>query len=318
VSQQKNEMKLSPIALFTFKRPEHTRRTLESLAQNPEFTESPLFIYCDGARNEADIGQVMKTRQLVSDWPHPNKTIIERDQNWGLANSIIDGVTFQCNEHGKIVVLEDDMVVSEHFLEYMNAALVKFQNDERVISIHGYSFPIEGLPEAFFIAGASCWGWATWKRGWDLFESDGKKLLDQLIEKKLMHRFNIEGTYPYQRMLLDQIHGRNDSWAIRWYASALVRQKLTLHPGRSLVTNIGLDGSGTHCDSDDELVQNLAISLIDISCIEVVEDRHALYLWSRYFKLARRKKLLKTITSLNLLVRTLRRRLHFCRYGMLT
>ncbi len=176
-------MVLAPIALFTFKRPEHTRKSLESLALNPEFTGSPLFIYCDGARNETEAAQVDETRKLVRSWPHPLKTIIERDRNWGLANSIIDGVTQQCDEHGKVIVLEDDMVVTAYFLNYMNTALTKYQDDDRVISIHGYSFPIDGLPEAFFIKGASCWGWATWKRGWDLFENDGKKLYYELLKK---------------------------------------------------------------------------------------------------------------------------------------
>jgi len=299
---------LAPIALFTFKRPEHTRRTLESLAQNPEFAGSPLFIYCDGALNDAEAVKVVETRQFVRDWPHPNKVIIERDRNLGLANSIIDGVTHQCNAHGKVIVVEDDMVVSKYFLNYMNLALLKYQDDDRVISIHGYSFPIVNLPEAFFIRGTSCWGWATWKRGWDLFEADGKKLHDELLKRKLMHRFNIDGAYPYRRMLLDQIHGRNDSWAVRWYASALIHDKLTLHPGRSLVSNIGLDGSGTHCDPEQESVHLLSSTSIILSGVEVAEDRNALQAWHKYLKAARRRKLIKVISSFGFLMKVIKRR----------
>jgi len=301
----------APIALFTFKRPEHTRRTLESLALNPEFSASSLFIYCDGARNETEAAQVEATRQLVRDWPHPNKTIIERVRNFGLASSIIDGVTQQCVAHGRVIVLEDDMVVSEHFLNYMNTALLKYQDDDRVISIHGYSFPIEGLPEAFFIKGASCWGWATWKRGWDLFEADGNKLYDELLKKKLMHRFNIDGAYPYRRMLLDQIRGRNDSWAVRWYASALIQDKLTLHPGCSLVSNIGLDGSGTNCDPEDESAHSFSSTAVNFASIEVLEDKNTLQSWHKYLKAARFKKFIKVVSSFNFLLKVLKRRVRF-------
>jgi len=302
-------MVTAPIALFTYKRPEHTRRTLESLALNPEFAESPLFIYCDGARNEADAGQVEATRKLVREWKHPNKSITERDQNWGLANSIIDGVTKLCNAYGRVIVVEDDMVVSKYFVSYMNRALVKYQDDDRVISIHGYSYPINGQPEVYFIKGLGCWGWATWKRGWDLFEPDGTKLFSELSKKKLMHRFNIYGAYPYRRMLLDQINGRNDSWAIRWYASALIHDKLTLHPGRTLVSNIGLDGSGAHCDPEDVSTDLISSSEVNLANIEVAEDKGSLQAWAKYLKAERRKKLMKIISSPSLLMRVIKRRL---------
>jgi hypothetical protein len=300
---------LAPVALFTFKRPEHTRRTLESLAQNPEFTDSPLFIYCDGARHDGEAAQVEETRKLVREWPHPYKTVIARDRNWGLANSIIDGVTIQCNAVGKVIVVEDDMVVSPHFLNYMNTALEKYQDDKRVISIHGYSFPIDGLPEAFFIKGASCWGWATWKRGWDLFETDGQKLFDELQKKNMMHRFNILGSYPYKRMLLDQIHGRNNSWAIRWNASALLNDKLSLHPGRSLVYNIGMDGSGSHCDQYNGFSSVLSSTKICLDDLIVLESANALNAWRKYLNGVRREKLLLTIFSFKRIYKFISQRL---------
>ncbi len=298
---------LAPIVLFVFKRPEHARRTLESLAKNPEFEESQLYIYCDGARNPSESDQVEETRKIVHNWLHPNKSIIERECNWGLANSVIDGVTLQCKTHGKVVVVEDDMVVSPYFLRYMNEALIKFQDDDRVISIHGYSFPVGNLPEAFFIKGASCWGWATWERGWALFEPDGVKLFKQLQNKKLMYRFDVLGSYPYKRMLMDQIKSINDSWAIRWYASALVKDKLSLHPGRSLVYNIGLDGSGQHCDQYDGFNTKLGLSHVDLSDLEVKEDAVALQAWKKFFKSVRREKVWKTVFSFQRIIKYMSR-----------
>jgi hypothetical protein len=130
----------------------------------------------------------------------------------------------------------------------MNRALSLYENDERVISIHGYVYPVkEALPENFFLRGADCWGWATWKRGWDLFESRGEYLLEKIKKEKLEYSFNFDGSYNYLDLLKMQIRGKNDSWAIRWHASAFLHNKFTLYPGKSLVANIGFDGSGANC-----------------------------------------------------------------------
>jgi hypothetical protein len=279
---------LAPIALFTFKRPEHTRRTLEALANNTEFTDTPLFIFCDGARSETEAFQVEATRKLVRDWPHPNKTIIERDRNWGLSKSIIDGVTKIINDFGHLIVIEDDLVTSPYFLRFMNAGLHSYKGNEEVASIHGYVYPIDGLPETFFLRGADCWGWATWKDRWAMFEPDGTKLLHELRHRSLTRSFDFNGTYPFTRMLAKQIAGKNDSWAIRWHASAFLKDKFTLYPGRSLAQNIGIDGSGTHCDGSDgfdTVVANIPILLEPLPVVK--ENCDAFSKFEQYFKNSR-------------------------------
>ena len=144
-------------------------------------------------------------------------------------------------------MLEDDLLTSPYFLDFMNEGLSIYEEDEKVISIHGYVYPIsEKLPETFFLRGADCWGWATWKRGWDLFEPDGGLLLNKLEESKQTEEFDFNRSYPYTQMLKDQINGKTNSWAVRWYASAFLQNKYTLYPGKSLVSNIGGDGSGTN------------------------------------------------------------------------
>lgn len=280
-------MVLAPIALFTFKRPEHTRKTLESLALNPEFAASPLFIFCDGERNGAESAQVEESRKLVRDWPHPNKTIIERDWNWGLAKSIIDGVSKVANEFGRVIVLEDDLVTSPYFLQFMNDGLHIHEQDERVASIHGWVYPIDGLPETFFLKGADCWGWATWQDRWALFEPDGVKLLDELKRRHLTRLFDFNDTYPFTRMLANQVAGKNDSWAIRWHASAFLNDKYTLYPGKSLAQNIGVDGSGTHCGYTDEFDSIMASNPVRVEPIPVETNDDAFLAIERYLKTAR-------------------------------
>jgi hypothetical protein len=167
----------------------------------------------------------------------------------------------------------------------MNSALSIYADSEDIICIHGYVYPCrDRLPETFFIRGADCWGWATWRRGWKSFNSDGKYLLDQIKGHKLEHKFNFDGAYDFIGMLGDQIAGKNDSWAIRWNASAFLANKLTLYPGRSLVDNIGNDGSGTHNGSTNMFDVSLALKPILIKDIPLLESKIGYRAFSRYFK----------------------------------
>jgi len=266
-------MTSAPVALFVYNRPWHTRRTVEALLANLDASETPLYIFSDAPRDVAASGAVVEVRSFLRKITgFKSILIIERENNYGLARSIIDGVTHVCEKYGRAIVMEDDLVTSTYFLKFMNEGLEKYQDEQRVISIHGYVYPVEqSLPETFFLKGADCWGWATWKRGWDLFEPDGAKLLAELKRRKLTHQFDFDGGYPYTRMLRNRIAGKNNSWAILWYASAFLQDKLTLYPGRSLVHNIGLDGSGTHCSETKGYSGELARSPITVEDIVVEE-----------------------------------------------
>ena len=262
---------LAPIVVFTYNRPEHTLRTLNALLMNPLANESDIIIYSDSARTANHNKAVDEVRSYLSELTgFRSIKVIHRDKNFGLAESIIQGVTEVLQQSEKVIVLEDDMVVSPYFLEYMNEALEQFVDDDRVISVHGYVYPVDfELPEVFFLPGADCWGWATWRRGWALFNSDGQYLLDELVRRHLIQEFDYNGAYPFLNMLKDQIKGKNDSWAIRWYASAFLTNKLTLYPGRSLVNNIGNDSSGTHCGDSDSMDAKLSETKINLNNIAV-------------------------------------------------
>lgn len=267
-------MNFAPVALFVYNRPQHTRQTVEALLANAESAQTPLYIFSDAPKNAAGNKEVAEVRSMLRNITgFKSVSIIERENNFGLANSIIAGVSHICAKHGRVIVLEDDLVTSPYFLKFMNEGLEKYQDEHQVISIHGYIYPVEQtLPETFFLKGADCWGWATWKRGWDLFDLDGKKLLAELKRRKLTRQFDFDGSYPYIKMLKDQLAGKNDSWAIRWYASAFLAGKLTLYPGQSLVHNTGIDGSGTHCSDTMDFSGELARSPITIEDIKVEES----------------------------------------------
>ena len=172
--------------LFVYNRLNCTKRTLEALQKNELASKSELFIYSDAAKNKNDMKKVAKVREYIKNIDGFKKVFIRRKKaNTGLAHSIINGVTKVVNKYGKIIVLEDDLVTSRYFLRYMNDALEAYKNEPRVASIHGYIYPINNLPETFFIKGADCWGWATWNNKWSMFERDGKKLLDK-VKKKIL------------------------------------------------------------------------------------------------------------------------------------
>jgi len=286
---------LTPITLFTYARPDHTQRTVEALLRSTGASEHDLIVYSDAPRTPDKAQAVAAVREYLKTIAGFRSVIIHhRSHNYGLAKSIIAGVTEVLSRYERIIVLEDDMVTSPHFLSYMNEALDRFADDERVISVHGYVYPCQQpLPEAFFLRGADCWGWATWRRGWALFNPDGQALLDELKGRNLIKAFDFNDTYGYSMMLEGQIKGINDSWAIRWYASAFLANKLTLYPGRSLVQNIGNDSSGTHCSNTsihDSVLSSTAINFIGIE-VKPSMIGHAAF--ERFFRQSNSKLLSK-------------------------
>lgn len=289
-------MVLAPIVIFAYNRPQHLQQTIEALLKNEYAVESDLIIYSDGYKDEKTRQSVGETRQYIRTITgFKSLQIIERNKNWGLANNIIDGVTTVVNKYGRIIVLEDDLLTSPYFLKYMNEGLNFYEKHEEVISIHGYIYPIKGkLPETFFIKVADCLGWGTWKRGWSLFEPNGTELLSQLINTHKTKEFDFEGSYPYTKMLEKQVNGIIGSWAIRWYASAFLNNKLTLYPGRSLIFHNGSDGSGTNCDVSDEFKVELSTTPIHISPIEIKESVIARKRFVHYFRYTMRKSKIKT------------------------
>lgn len=271
----------APVALFVYNRPWHTRKTVEALQANSGSAETDLVIFSDApARPEAQ-ESVRKVREyLETIQGFRSVRVVERGENYGLARSIVDGVSQLCREYGRVIVLEDDLVTSPSFLNYMNDALTYYRDDERVISIHGFMFPVEAeLPETFFLVDPGCWGWATWARGWALYEPDGEKLLGQIKAQGREREFNFSGSYDYMGMLEGQVAGENDSWAVRWYASAFLQGKLTLYPGRSLVSNIGNDGSGRHGDDTERFQGDVSedpVSVVEIPLMESAVARASL------------------------------------------
>ncbi len=245
---------LAPIVLFVYNRPEHTRSTIEALQKNPEARDSTLYIYSDAAKNQKDdenVGEVRNYIHQVNGFG--DVKVIEREQNLGLANSIIEGVTTLCEHHGRVIVLEDDLVTSPAFLAYMNRALNHYESQKDIWHISGWSYPVEqqaALGDAFFWRAMNCWGWATWRDRWDHFKKDPVRLISTWSEQDI-RRFNLDGRINFWKQVVLNHKGQLNTWAIFWYASIFENQGLCLNPSRSYVVNTGHDGSGENCRKAD-------------------------------------------------------------------
>ena len=280
-------MNLAPIVLFVYNRKIHTERTLNALSNNHLAKDSELFIFSDGPKNKNDEYAVNEVRNFIkSVIGFKRVSYFYRETNLGLANNIIDGINNISREYGRVIILEDDILTSPYFLKYMNDALEFYKDELSVASIHGYTYPVNSiLPETFFLRGADCWGWATWDRAWKNFEPNGALLLERLMQNPNLKLFDFNGSFGFIKMLKANVAGLNNSWAIRWNASAFLANQFTLYSGNSLVQNIGNDNSGTHtkvATNEYEVHLKLEpVNIIDIPIEDSAEARNAFEIFFR-------------------------------------
>jgi GT2 family glycosyltransferase len=278
-------MSYAPIVIFAYNRPDHLNNLLNSLAKNYESSLSDLYIFCDGPKDSTYNTNILKVRNIARSAEGFKTTeIIERKENFGLAKNITSGINLIMKHKDSAIILEDDIVVSKYFLRYMNEALNIYQHDTQVISITGWLFPhmASSVPDTFFLRNVSSWSWATWKRAWKLYDYSAEKLYKELIKQHKIKMLNCTQITDFSDMLLSQADGKIDSWAIQWYAIAILNNMYTLYPGRSLVINTGDDGSGTHAmpKSMNSLLTDTPIFLnrITVSENKIMRKEHDAYL----------------------------------------
>lgn len=239
--------------LFTYNRASHTTRALDYLANCTRLNECRVFIYCDGPKDSGQIASVEACRQVVRSRARDfGAVVVAREENVGLAQSIVTGVNDLSQEFNRVIVIEDDLVVSPNFVNYMLQALDRYADDENVYQVSGYMFPVnhDDAKDCFFLPLITTWGWATWARAWQSIDWSAQDALESLKDTQLRKRFDLRDSYPYSRMLADRLNGINSSWGILFWWSVFKLGGLVLHPQESLVWNEGFDGTGTHCGLD--------------------------------------------------------------------
>lgn len=246
-------MALAPIVLFVYNRPDQTRKTLEALEACELAKDSLLYVYCDGPKKDATNEQrnaVNAVRLVIREkaWCKDVR-IQENDQNLGLAASVIKGVTEVVNEHGKVIVLEDDLIIAKGFLKYMNTALDRYADCEEVFQVSGFMDETGTPPQkiSFFLPLTVSWGWGTWARAWKYFDPECVDAQSLLSNREKSAAFDLDNTVSYSSMLKAQLEGKFiDSWAIRWYYSVFIHGGLVLFPDKTLVRNEGTGETATH------------------------------------------------------------------------
>lgn len=259
---------LAPILLFVFNRPWHTQKTIEALVKNDLAEQSYLYVFSDGARNDSDLEKINEIRNFLKTIDGFKKVeVICRKKNLGLSQSITTGISEIFHSFDRVIVLEDDLITAPNFLKFMNESLAKYKNNPKVFSISGYSHSneIRISESTYFLSLTSSWGWSTWADKWDYFKKDDSVLESILADTQHSYEFNFDNSFDYFGLLKKQLSGKADSWAIYWYTSVYLEKGLTLYPAKSLVSNIGFDGSGRHCghSKQDKIVDAFDYELTD-------------------------------------------------------
>lgn len=234
----------APIAIFAFNRPQHLQRTLAALAVNELAAESDVVVFCDGPRNAEEKPLTGEVRAIaLGAAGFRSVDVVCRDENFGCAASVIDGVTKMFSLHERLIVIEDDVVCSPHMVNFLNTALEKYDLYKTVFNISAWSIPSRIFPvpsyysyDVYCIPRFNCsGGWGTWRDRWEKIDwSVGDyKLFSR--SSCLQAAFNMGGA-DLSALLQLQMEGRIDSWAIRMDYARFKHGCVGLNPVRSYTT----------------------------------------------------------------------------------
>jgi hypothetical protein len=241
--------RFAPLAIFAYNRKDNLERMFASLQACEGFANSPIFIFVDGPKTLADAPKVEAVREYAKALRVPNLELVIRDTNIGLKESIYSGVSHVCQKYGRVIVLEDDLVLSPVTLTYFNAALEKYADAPRVWSISGYQYNVpilKNTSRALVLPFAHPWGWATWARAWSKFNLAAKVDERDLSSPSFACAFDVFGIADFRNMLVLALQGLVNSWFIRWYYTIFSAGGVSIFPPHSYVTNTGIRGGGTH------------------------------------------------------------------------
>ena len=277
------DIEYAPIVLIAYNRVEHLNKTLEALSSNIDVENTRLYCYIDGPKNLNDSKTQFKIKKIINLFEANFKSvkIIHRKKNYGLAYNISKAVTETISKYGKVIVVEDDIITSNSFIKYMNDALKFYENEKKVwhISAHSEINFKERENEIYLWRLMNCWGWATWQDRWDYYEKDPKSLIDE-FNSEMVRKFDLNESGIFWSQVIANATQEIDTWAIFWYATIFKHQGLCVSPFYSYSANIGFDGSGVHCGSDEVKQEKQVLNHHGkfVGKLELIEDNKALQL----------------------------------------
>lgn len=285
------EGQLAPIVLFCYNRPWHVEQTLEALSKNELADQSILYIYCDGQKPDAteeQIAKIAEVRQVIrkKQWCKEIH-IIENDKNKGLGTSIIDGVSEIIKIYKKVIVLEDDLLTSPFFLDYMNKSLDHYEKRKSVFSISALSRP---NPERFYPKDYKYdvyvspvhhpTGWASWVDRWSVVDWSAQSYQLLKSDKYMRDAFNRMGEDWYQELENQQL-GKLNIWSVRFALAHFENHAVSICPIVSYINHIGWDSLATNATGGgdrwkfDSLADKKDICFLDV----LYEDARIINAW---------------------------------------
>ena len=294
---------LAPIIVFAYNRPTHMLRTLDALAKNTLADQSVLYIYCDGAKQNAteeQIAKVKAARQVAhAATGFKELHVIERPENIGLGTSVINGVTEIINKYGKVIVLEDDLETSPYFLSYMNQCLEHYEARKSVFSITGLSRP---HPERFYPTDYPYdvyvslkhhpWSWATWADRWNQVDWSARTYDEIASNPQMLAAFKRMGEDEWEELTM-QVKGSKQIWSARFALAHFVNHAVSIAPIKPYVRNIGAGADSTNCKTENlgrwEIAESDLCNTPELRLLDVLyEDSRIVNTWYSFFKKGKR------------------------------
>lgn len=228
--------------IVAYNRPKHTKEVLEGLKKE---NVKNIRVYLDYAKTNYDIAQQEKIRKIISEISWAEIELKERTESLGLAKSITGAITDTLNEYDAIIILEDDCVPRKGFYKFMTNSLKKFESNEKIMSVCGFSYFNKEDNKAYGAQRFCPWGWGTWKSKWNKFKMNLKLIVDEYLEKE---KDFSKIPKDIQTYCADKrfISGKMDIWSLNWILIHYKENALTICPPKSLIDNIGFDGTGIH------------------------------------------------------------------------
>ena len=237
----------APVALFVYNRPLHTEKVIKALLECEEAQNTDLIIFSDAPKMHADEEAVLQVRNyLATISGFHSIAIVNRKTNYGLALNIIDGVSKVVNDYGKIIVLEDDILVEKCFLSFMNKCLITYEENKEIFSIGACTYAPIKRNRLVPYCQPTCWGWGTWKDQWDLYEKYPDKAYCELADINFRKRLNSNNLLEIAGQIDSNYKGTANTWACFLNYTSIKHKKINVYPPHSIITNIGQDGSGSH------------------------------------------------------------------------
>ncbi len=265
-----------PILFLIFNRPDTTSQVFEEIKK---IKPKKLFIAADGPRDNRpdDIILCEETRRIVNkiDWECELFTLFH-NTNIGCKLAVSTAITwfFSFVEEG--IILEDDCVPDDSFFHYCAILLEKYKDDERVMMISGTNFLFQKYDDEdsyFFSKYYPMWGWATWKRAWNLYDismqqwpffHENNQLQWIYSNRKLVKWFEYMFQIAYENKI--------DTWDIQWWYSCIFQNGLSIVPKYNLVSNIGVYGHFT--DGSDIYMPYIRMPVKSIEYNELIHPHN--------------------------------------------